>query len=85
MLLQRTVNSVLTVCLSLGDHPTREVQGGHKNGHNAEMNVAELEAAEAGEPNNDKVCIRTPGEDSKLRAFAPEAYPFPTLTEDKPS
>ena len=51
----------------------REVQSGHKNGHNAEMGVAEAEAAEAGKLNNGEGLEWYARADSNGRPFAPEA------------
>jgi len=51
----------------------REVQGGHKNGHTAEMNVAEPEGSEAGKPKSREDLEWYARADSNGRPFAPEA------------
>jgi len=51
----------------------REVQAGHKNGHNAEMDRSETEAAEAGKPNSGENLVWYARVDSNHRPFAPEA------------
>ena len=51
----------------------REVQGGHKNGHNARMDVAEAERTEAGKPNKGEGLEWYARADSNGRPFAPEA------------
>jgi len=51
----------------------REVQGGHKNGHNAEMNVAKPDGSEAGKPKSGGDLGWYARADSNGRPFAPEA------------
>ena len=51
----------------------REVQGGHKNGHNAETDVAENETGEAGKPKEREGLGWYARVDSNHRPFAPEA------------
>jgi hypothetical protein len=65
----------------------REVQGGHKNGHNAEMDVAEAERTEASKPNKGEGLEWYARVDSNHRPFAPEAKSINhlqgSLTENK--
>jgi integrase len=51
----------------------REVQGGHKNGHTAQMDVTEAEGMEAGKPKNRDGLEWYARADSNGRPFAPEA------------
>ena len=51
----------------------REVQGGHKSGHNVEECVAEGEAAESRKPMNGEDLDWYARVDSNHRPFAPEA------------